>query len=361
MTTAGTSNPKYLRMADTWARRIRHGELVAGDFLPSQTALMERESVSLSTVRQAVAELSRRGLVQPEHGRGVRVLAQSAAVASPAVAEVAIGRVGLVIVDPHPYDRIYLDVANGVSQSLIESGQGMLVRHAASESEASAEIDRLCEVCDAIILVGTVTDAHIARVQAAGLPAALAGHAVSAAAESRLSCVKWDVASMGVLAVQALAMQGHRRLAFLVAGLPTSFQRDLHASVVAEAAVVGGSCELVSTRYDSQAGEDILDQFLAGSEATAAIVVGVPLTLELERAAHRAGRSVPADLSVLSIGPPGELATAAGVAYSRLMLSHDELGRITAETLLEHPQAICSRALPPRMGLGGSIMSHPSI
>ena len=66
--------PRYVRIADTLQNRIRSGEYPVGCFLPGETDLSGEFAVSRSTIRQGIGVLQQRGFVQPEMGRGTRVL-----------------------------------------------------------------------------------------------------------------------------------------------------------------------------------------------------------------------------------------------------------------------------------------------
>ena len=54
---------KHQAIARVLEREIRAGELPTGDQLPGETALAERFSVSRNTVRAALSDLSRAGLI----------------------------------------------------------------------------------------------------------------------------------------------------------------------------------------------------------------------------------------------------------------------------------------------------------
>lgn len=68
---ADTSRPKYELVADAIDRRA--GELNPHDALPSERELMQQLSVSRMTVRRAIEQLVRRGLVYQVHGSGTFV------------------------------------------------------------------------------------------------------------------------------------------------------------------------------------------------------------------------------------------------------------------------------------------------
>jgi DNA-binding GntR family transcriptional regulator len=61
--------PAYLRIADDLRARIRAGDPPPGGMLPSDAAMVRAYGVARGTVRQAVAELERLGLVTSEMGK----------------------------------------------------------------------------------------------------------------------------------------------------------------------------------------------------------------------------------------------------------------------------------------------------
>jgi GntR family transcriptional regulator len=76
----GTRAPKYQRIADVLRREIKAGDYQPGQQLPSETALLDRfrgqfGTLSLPTLRQAIATLRAEGLVEPRQGIGTFVKA----------------------------------------------------------------------------------------------------------------------------------------------------------------------------------------------------------------------------------------------------------------------------------------------
>ncbi|MFK8023387.1 MAG: GntR family transcriptional regulator [Ilumatobacter sp.] len=65
--------PKYLSIANALRTRIDDGELRPGDRLPSQQTMAAEHRVTVMTLRQALAELERDGLVHAAKGRGTFV------------------------------------------------------------------------------------------------------------------------------------------------------------------------------------------------------------------------------------------------------------------------------------------------
>jgi GntR family transcriptional regulator len=68
-----SGRPLYLQIVDQLAAAIKREEYRAGELLPSERRLRESYDVARGTVRQAIAELNRQGLVDVRHGTGVFV------------------------------------------------------------------------------------------------------------------------------------------------------------------------------------------------------------------------------------------------------------------------------------------------
>lgn len=61
---------EYLRIADEIKVKIREGELLPGDKLPSETEIMQQEDVSRTVARQAISRLREDGYAYSHQGKG---------------------------------------------------------------------------------------------------------------------------------------------------------------------------------------------------------------------------------------------------------------------------------------------------
>ncbi len=73
---SGRNISLYQDISNKMLSEIRSGRYALGDKLPSHTDLIEKYGVSLTTIRQAIADLEKRGVVRREHGRGCFVSLQ---------------------------------------------------------------------------------------------------------------------------------------------------------------------------------------------------------------------------------------------------------------------------------------------
>ncbi len=62
--------PKYLQLTELLVREVRSGRLAEGTRLPPERQMAAQHGVSVGTLRKALAELARRGLVEPVQGSG---------------------------------------------------------------------------------------------------------------------------------------------------------------------------------------------------------------------------------------------------------------------------------------------------
>ena len=79
MTSTRRGKPRYAEIGEQLQAEIERGEHPVGSLLPTELELCERFGASRHTVRTALAQLSRAGLVLRRPGAGTRVLARSAA------------------------------------------------------------------------------------------------------------------------------------------------------------------------------------------------------------------------------------------------------------------------------------------
>ncbi|MFI6705375.1 GntR family transcriptional regulator [Nonomuraea sp. NPDC050478] len=66
--------PAYLQIADDLRREVTEGQLKVGERLPARRQLAQRYSVAVETIRRALDELARDGLISTQSTRGTYVV-----------------------------------------------------------------------------------------------------------------------------------------------------------------------------------------------------------------------------------------------------------------------------------------------
>ncbi len=123
--------PKYQRIADALRRDIKTGTYAPGDRLPAETALLDRfrdqfGTLSLPTLRQAIAVLRAEGLITSQQGIGTFVRSDRR----------------LQRRSRHRYGRARADrqlLTSHLAHQIIYSGPGKLPEHIADASTLTAD------------------------------------------------------------------------------------------------------------------------------------------------------------------------------------------------------------------------------
>jgi DNA-binding LacI/PurR family transcriptional regulator len=97
-----TPRPKYLMLAEKFARQIRSGQLSPGDRLPSFTQMRAQWGATPATVERIHAQLEREKLIERRHRSGVFVAAPQAG--STPVGTLGFVTLGFERLQMHPYN-----------------------------------------------------------------------------------------------------------------------------------------------------------------------------------------------------------------------------------------------------------------
>jgi DNA-binding LacI/PurR family transcriptional regulator len=133
-----TSRPKYLTLAEEFARRIRSGELAPGDRLPSFTQMRARWGATPATVERIHAQLEREHLIERRHRSGVFV-ADTRSGSTP------VGTLGFVALhlesrSLHPYNHHLLQ---GVQRAATKAGVQIMLLDQGVIAASRSKIDGL--------------------------------------------------------------------------------------------------------------------------------------------------------------------------------------------------------------------------
>ena len=113
----GTTNAKYLAVADTLKREILNGKYESRERFPSEEALVRRFGVSRPTIERALRELKREGLLESRTGSGSYLTF---------AALNATGSIGVIAPDYHTID-FFTDLCDNIAEAARKSGYDTLL------------------------------------------------------------------------------------------------------------------------------------------------------------------------------------------------------------------------------------------
>lgn len=329
----GSRELKFRSLAESLRRGILAGTWPAGSKLPTEHELVASTGLSLTTVRRAFDELVRQDLVTRRQGAGSFVAPR------PRRALHIRRSVGVLLPDTQSY---YPPVLQGIEEAL--SGASASLQLATYRYDPEAE-DRtigalLDSGVDGMLLVPTLAGLDDPAGRAASLMrlrvpvVLLERHLLESGPADRTEHVCSDHSGGAYDAVEHLAMHGHTRIALLTrtiaptgGGVAVGYRhavRDLHLAEGLEFGATKAEWE----NGGAQAAATALERL----DATAALVFGDREATLLEHALLASGRSVPADVALISYDD--EMADVAQIPLTAVSPPKFQIGKMAAQVLL---------------------------
>jgi GntR family transcriptional regulator of arabinose operon len=207
------SLPKHERLRNYLLRELTEGRLRPGDALPTEHALSESAQMSRNTVRQALAELERSGLIRRTRGRGTFVHES-------ALQRLKSGLDIFSLVIPESRGGYYPSLQRGFQRAAGELHNQVIVCD--TDNDPFRQADALLQLMDkqvaGIALVPTTlppTPAHQIRpLRERGIPVVFCHRGIDGI---RAPLVTFSGLDVGRLAGQAMLQHGHKRVAYFSA------------------------------------------------------------------------------------------------------------------------------------------------
>lgn len=204
--------PLYKQVKQSLLQRIRAGQMVPGDRVPSENDLVKEFSVSRITARQALGELAQEGWVIRVQGKGTFVAEPGAS-----AGRITSGTIGVVV--PRLKDAFTTRVIFGVEEVLVEAGFHLVLRSAKTLAQEAASIRDLVQARVVGLIVwpvaGQFVNDEIVSLALDGFPVVLVDRFLRGL---QLDCVQSDNLRGGYMATQHLLELGHRRIAYVAGG-----------------------------------------------------------------------------------------------------------------------------------------------
>ncbi len=337
--------PLYLQIVESIKEKIASGELQPGDQISSQNELAQQYGVSLITVKKALTELIRDGVLFSRIGKGTFV-----AKPTPAVDFTQHPTIGLVLSDlKNPYFSLIL---HSVEQKTSENGYNLLLSNSSQKIEKEeSQIHRFREMgVDGMIIASTShvyrATETIRKLREENFPFVM----VSYIEDEDIYYVGTDHEQGAFMATEYLIQQGYKQIGY-ISGEAGNLLADLRLKGYRRALEQYDRSlrqdfvfPLPMKFKDYDSGYQIGQQFLQLSERPDALFVYNDLSaLGFEQALLDNGYKVPDDVAIVGFDDI-EQGKYAPVPLTTIHQPTDEIGQMAVEKLMklvaEQPVAI---------------------
>lgn len=299
--------PKHERLRAYLFKELSGGRLKPGDALPTELALATSAEVSRNTVRHALAELERGGLIRRVRGSGTFVHES-------AMERLKSGLDIFALVIPDTRGGFYPSLQRGFHTASTERHNQVIVCD--TDNDPFRQADALLQLIDkkiaGVAIVPTTvppTPAHQIRpLHERGIPVVFCHRRVEGI---HAPLVSFSALEVGKRAGRAMLERGHRRAAFFAfqrAGLGSQYESGLRDAL----SEGGGKLPVEFVRYDDSAKFTAAhDEFLKRSlekiisSKNRPTAIFCPFDSEAESVyllLNRRGVKVPEEISLISFG-----------------------------------------------------------
>ena len=218
--------PKHERLRAYLLKELKSGRLMPGDALPTELALASSAEVSRNTVRHALAELERSGLIRRVRGSGTFVHES-------ALDRLKSGLDIFALVIPDTRGGFYPSLQRGFHGASTDCQNQVIVCD--TENDAYRQADALLQLIDkkiaGVAMVPTTVPPtpphHIRPFHERGVPIVFCHRRVDGI---HAPLVSFSALEVGERAARAMLSKGHRRVAFFAfqrAGLGSHYEKGL--------------------------------------------------------------------------------------------------------------------------------------
>jgi DNA-binding LacI/PurR family transcriptional regulator len=320
-----------------------------GSKIPSERELSIKLEVSRTTVRNAIQELTLRGLFDRKIGQGTFVRERGEA-PSPR-SESAKGTFGYVVCKerslrkPISSESFYFDVFSGIEEESVRSGRHMLFTYLdEGNAEEVAAFRGFLGKVDGVVVEEARDPAFLDMLQRSGVPAALLA---PTAIHERLDCVTMDIASGVRKALRFMRGLGHERIGIVNGPLDIESARIRFAAWREEMQGHGGddgSLVCGGEGWSAESGFAAMESLLGRRpDLTAVFCANDLLAIGALSALARHGRRVPDDVGVVGFDDT-ELARHSSPPLTTMKIYSRDMARSAVRRVLER---IERGALPP--------------
>jgi len=337
------SEPKYEQLCTRLMAEVAKGRLRPGDALPPEPVFAEQLNLARSTVRQALAQMERNGLIRRVRGKGTFIHEDAANRLRSGLDAFA-----LIVPEQGGY---YPLLMSGFEEAASATRNQVIV--VSTRNDTHRQGDAILQLIDKQVAGVAIVPAmsqvptpayQVRQLQKNNVPVVLCHRGVDGVRAPVLALSGHDI---GRLAGEEMIRRGHRRIAFVSAlrsGMAESYEAGLRAALKAVGATLPGE-QVVYLDFNRYANHEEYERHMDAAlgdlmgrppeQRPTAIFTGFDAVAELiYLQLMRRGMSVPDDVSLVSFGG----ATRLGPMQHRLAaVTVDEaaVGRLAADLLSE--------------------------
>jgi GntR family transcriptional regulator of arabinose operon len=232
----GKDPPKYEQLKNGITAAILSGRLQPGELLPPEKVLAASLGIARNTVRQALQELEKRGLLQRIHGRGTFVDTNALRL----LRNGSDGHLEIyALVVPETQGGFYPSLLHGYEKAAHERNHQVIVCSSQNDLDKQAQV--ILSLMDKHVAGVTIVPAattptpscHVRQLQQQDIPVVLCHRGV---ARIKAPLLSLPFREIGRCAASAAIDFGHRQAAFFTSSLSESahqFEKGLRETLVA--------------------------------------------------------------------------------------------------------------------------------
>jgi DNA-binding LacI/PurR family transcriptional regulator len=335
--------------------KIESDEWPIGSKIPSERELSVKLEVSRTTVRNAIQELTVRGMFDRKIGQGTFVRQRLGPLSGP-VRKVVKGTFGYVVCKepslrkPISTEAFYFDVFAGIEEETVRSGRHMLFSYLDDRNaDEVAAFRSFLDKVDGVVIEEARDSAFLDLIVGCGVPAALLG---PTATHERLDCVTMDIGAGVRKALRYLRELGHERIGIVNGPLGNESARvrfaawkdELRAFAAAGGGAVDEGLACGGEGWSAEAGYAAASELLGRrTDITALFCANDLLAVGALSALAKRGLRVPEDVSVVGFDDT-ELARHASPPLTTMRIYSRDMARSAVKRVLER---IAGGVLPP--------------
>jgi DNA-binding LacI/PurR family transcriptional regulator len=328
--------------------KIESNEWPIGSKIPSERDLSLKLEVSRTTVRNAIQELTMRGMFDRKIGQGTFVR-QRLGTPPPLSSHSSKGTFGYVICKerslrkPISSEAFYFDVFAGIEEETVRSGRHMLFSYLDDRSaDEVAAFRSFLDKVDGVVVEEARDPAFLDMLERCGVPAALLA---PTAIHERLDCVTMDIGAGVRRAIRYLRGLGHERICIVNGPLGMESARVRFAAWEEEMGTGGGEgIACGGEGWSAEAGFAAMDALLdRRRDFTAVFCANDLLAVGTLSALLKHGLRVPEDISIVGFDDT-ELARHSAPPLTTMRIYSRDMARSAVRRVLER---IEGGAMPP--------------